>query len=123
MADVAHLYSPIRRTPGRKSMGTGGLAACPWLEDDESSWLGVWRSSRHFHLLLVLALGRFSSHHKPLLQCPWRTAAAPLERPAARVCSGTAARCVARRYRAQSEQSQVAARTYLSFSTAPQTPL
>jgi Tfp pilus assembly protein PilF len=34
VADVAYLYSPVRRTPGRKSMGTGGLAVCPWLEDD-----------------------------------------------------------------------------------------
>ena len=47
-------------------MGTGGLAARSWLEDDESSRLDVWRSSRHFHLLQVLALGCFSPHHKPI---------------------------------------------------------
>src|SRR5215510_11439156 len=86
MADVAHLYSPVRRTPGRKSMGAGGLTACPWLENDESARLGVRRSSRHFHLLQVLAFGYFSPHHKPIghegaLRVPWRDSQRPVSYP------------------------------------------
>src|SRR5262245_35181938 len=86
MADVAHLYRPVRRTPGRKSMGAGGLTACPWLENDESARLGVRRSSRHFHLLQVLAFGYFSPHHKPIghegaLRVPWRDSQRPVSYP------------------------------------------